>query len=258
MNTRALFLPTRYSQGWRRICSARSRLAAATLGLIAAAAAAAVPPDNYVVLGANDLGMHRMQSDYSQMMLLPPYNNLRAQVLRRGGEPRLVTSGVTISYQIQGNTHSSDKTNFWTYEQQLLGSPIAPDVGLKGFGLAGEMRADSTHRGFIAEGVPITPIDDDGKENTYPLAMITVRNAGTILTQTQAVIPVSWEISCNLCHNTPGKTAATDLLEAHDRLHATQLISHQPVMCASCHSDNALAAPGKPGVSSLSSAMHSS
>jgi hypothetical protein len=49
---------------------------------------------------------------------------------------------------------------------------------------------------------------------------------------------------------------ATDILRAHDRLHATDLEQHQPVFCAGCHSDNALGTPGLPDVPSLSSAMH--
>jgi hypothetical protein len=52
----------------------------------------------------------------------------------------------------------------------------------------------------------------------------------------------------------------TNLLTLHDRLegakYATPLMQRRPVLCASCHSDNALGARGTPGVSSLSNAMH--
>jgi len=65
------------------------------------------------VLGYNELGMHCMNQDFSELMLLPPYNNLRAQVILRGEEPQLLTSGVTVSYSVPGNTTSADKTNFW-------------------------------------------------------------------------------------------------------------------------------------------------
>ena len=74
---------------------------------------------------------------------------------------------------------------------------------------------------------------------------------------TQAVVPVSWEISCNLCHDRPGfASVAADILEAHDRLHKTDLQNHKPVLCASCHADPALGTAGVPGVSTMSSAMH--
>ena len=94
----------------------------------------------FIAFGYNELGMHCMNQDFSEFMLLPPYNNLRAQILERGGEdPRIVTSGVTVNYTIPSNTHSSDKTNFWTYAQALLGATPAPDVGLTGHGLSGTM-----------------------------------------------------------------------------------------------------------------------
>ena len=89
----------------------------------------------YVVLGYNELGMHCMNPQSSGFMLLPPYNTLHAQVIPRGGEPRLVTSGVDVRYALQGNTHSADKTNFWTYANALLGVELADNIGLAGNGL---------------------------------------------------------------------------------------------------------------------------
>lgn len=212
----------------------------------------------HIVVGYNDLGMHCMQNDFSQMMILPPYNTLHAQVIRRGREPEIVQGGdATVTYQLPTNTHSSDKCNFWTFAPQLLGANVPPDMGVAGFGMNGTMVYQTGRKDYEATGIPVTPIDDDGRENPYPMALITARNDnGTVIAQTQAVVPVSWEMSCNLCHNTPGESTATSILKSHDRLHATQLMQNQPVMCAQCHSDNALGAPGQPGVSSLSAAMH--
>jgi hypothetical protein len=211
----------------------------------------------YVVLGYNDLGMHCMQQDFSEMMILPPYNTLRAQVIdRSGNEPDIVTSGVEVTYAVASNTHSADKTNFWTYAERLLGRPLAPEVGLAGNRLSGRMARSTGARDFEAVGIPIVPIDDTGRENPYPVATITVTRAGGVVAKTQAVVPVSWEMSCQLCHNSAGVSTATDILRAHDRLHATRLEQQKPVMCASCHADPALGAPGTPGVSTLSAAMH--
>ena len=73
-----------------------------------------------VVLGANDLGMHCMQQDFSEFLILPPFNTLHAQVIDRSGEhPELVTEGVTVEYTIPQNTRSTDKTNWWTYDRLL-------------------------------------------------------------------------------------------------------------------------------------------
>ncbi len=212
--------------------------------------------DEYVVLAANELGMHCMQNDFSQMMILPPFNSLQAQVIRRGIEPDVMNGGVSVSFVLPTNTHSSDKTNFWSYAQSLLGVPVATDVGVTGTPMSGLMTYDAATAGWLATGIPVTPIDDDGKENPYPLALVQVTQTGQVVARTQAVVPVSWEMSCNLCHNTPGESTATSILKSHDRLHGTNLIMNQPVMCASCHSDNALGAPGQPGISSLSRAMH--
>lgn len=211
---------------------------------------------DFVIFGYNDLGMHCMNEDASEFLLLPPYNTLRAQVLsRRDEHPLIISSGVTLRYMIQDNTHSADKTNFWSYTEALFGVKLAPNVGLTGNGLAGELQP-APEEDWVVTGIPITPLNDAGREDPYPLATITVLEAGKVVARTQAVVPVSWEINCNLCHNTAGISVATDILRAHDRLHGTTLESRKPVLCAECHADPALGAPGQEGVPTLTSAMH--
>ena len=256
MSTRSL--PT----SWLRRCVAMGTVVGIACGLGAGLLGAGpLPPapatDSYVVVGYNDLGMHCMQNDFSQMMILPPFNTVRAQVIRRGGSPDIMNgSDIQIGYSLPANTHSSDKCNFWESSQQLLGAAIPPDTGVTGSRMSGVMAYDSARRDFFIQGMPVTPIDDNGIENPYSLAELVAKAQGVTVGTTQTVVPVSWEMSCNLCHNTPGISTATDILRAHDRLHNTQLETHQPVTCASCHSDNALGAAGQPGVSSMSSAMH--
>ena len=214
----------------------------------------------YVVFGYNELGMHCMNQDFSELMILPPFNTVRAQVVRRGGEPDIMTGDVTVRYSVPGNTHSSDKTNFWTYAEKLFGVPIPPDVGLTGNRLSGTMvpRIVSGHNDWEASGVPITPISDDGRETSYSLATILVERNGSVVARTQAVVPVSWEISCFLCHTSATETVGKDILRKHDTMHGTTLLANMPVNCASCHADAALGTPGTPGVKSLSHAMHGS
>ncbi|MCA9193040.1 MAG: hypothetical protein KDB03_14800, partial [Planctomycetales bacterium] len=145
---------------------------------------------SYVVLAYNDLGMHCMNQDFSQLCILPPFNSLHAQVILRGKEPRIVTQGATVKYSIPGNTFSIGKTNFWNFASALFGTNLPPDIGLTGNGLAGVMAPTGTND-WAAIGIPLTPIDDLGNLNPYPLGEVNVEIQGTQVATTRAVVPVS-------------------------------------------------------------------
>lgn len=227
-------------------------------GLAAVGLALQLPPtDTHVAIAQSISGMRSMQNDYSQIMIVPPSSTIRVQVIRRGEEPRKSTTGLTATYRFISNTHSSDKTNFWKYVQPLMGVQPAPDIGLTGFGLSGAMTRDTVHRGFSATAIPLTPFDDDGRENPYQIAHITIRNStGAVIAETQTVVPVSSELNCVVCHDFSDDSVAAQVLDAHDRRDGTHLVGTGPVNCTSCHSDASSGAPGQPGVSSLSGAMH--
>ena len=56
------------------------------------------PAANYQVLGWNDVGVDRLDSDYSVFSLWPPGNTMRAQVIYQG--KRLTnTNNITVTYQ---------------------------------------------------------------------------------------------------------------------------------------------------------------
>lgn len=209
-----------------------------------------------VVIAYNDLGMHCMNDEFSELVILPPFNNVRAQVIERGIEPEILGGDdVTLSYVIPSNTHSADKTNFWTYAEALFGVPLPPNVGLTGNGMSGTMEPIFEDY-YEVTGIPITPIEDTGRLNPYPLATITAMHNDGRTAVTQTVVPVSSEISCNLCHGAEGVSVATDILRDHDTLHGTDLENAKPVLCASCHADPALGLPGNPDLPNLSLAMH--
>lgn len=219
----------------------------------------------YVVLGYNELGMHCMNQDFSEMCILPPFNTLRAQVIQRDrDEPRIVTSNVTVEFSIPGNTNSTTKTNFWTHSQSLFGVNLAPNIGLTGNGLDGHLTA-TPNQDWIVTGIPLTPLTDKSTEDPFQLSQILVKdNRGKLLAHTEAVVPVSWEIHCNLCHGGTQEgsgqviSVATDILRKHDEEHGTNLENSKPVLCARCHADPALGAPGDPEISTFSHAMHAS
>lgn len=211
-------------------------------------------PNPLVVLGYNDLGMHCMNQDFSEICILPPFNTLRATIIQRGEDPRILKSGVGVAYSIPGNTNSSKKTNFWRYAPALFGVNLPANIGLAGYGMTG-MMAIQPEGDWGATGIPITPLTDSMHLDPYQLATIRASYNGKFGV-TQAVVPVSWEINCNACHNTPGLSVATDILRKHDQMHGTTLVKQKPVLCAKCHADPALGAAGQPGVSTMSHAMH--
>jgi hypothetical protein len=222
------------------------------------------PPATYVLLGWNDLGMHCYNRYFQDLAVLPPYNNLWAQVVLRGDPPQIVTQGIRVQYRFPDNTISSTKTDFWTYAAQLFGVNLPDNVGLKGKGMADVMDLDTDH--FVAEGIPITEFRDSDLNTPYPyqLAEITAYDiaSGSVLANLTVVAPVSTEMHCDTCHATGaepgGNQPRTELniLAYHDNEENTNLLNSRPVLCARCHSSNALGAPGVPGVPSLSNAMH--
>ncbi len=213
----------------------------------------------YVVFSWNDLGMHCLNPTYGKLVILPPYNNVWVQVVKRGNPPSVETNGLTVSYKLTNNSYSYGKRaygGFWDNAMKLFNVTLAHDIGLKGYGLTGNMTAAGDH--FIAEGIPVVPVDDSGTWNPYQVAEITVKNSsGTIVAQTHNTVPTSDEINCAKCHGTSAANAFEDVLAKHDAHNGTTLssASNQPVLCASCHPSPALGITTGPQMY-LSRAIH--
>ncbi len=67
---------------------------------------------------------------------------------------------------------------------------------------------------FAADGIPLAPVDDQGRSNPYPLMKVsaTDRNTGQTLDSVDVVLPVASEADCQNCHADPddqGNGAAT-------------------------------------------------
>lgn len=221
----------------------------------------------YKLIAWNDLGMHCVDDTFDAFSILPPYNNLWAQLVVQpngGGAPQVLTQGVTVEYGFVDNSTSANKINFWDYETALFGVNLPPNIGLTGNGLTGQMRAAGDH--FVAEGVPLTPYNDSTptQRQPYQLARLVARNSSTgeMLAETTFVAPVSDEINCMNCHHDGGVGGfwtgnwRTNILALHDDEEGTHLINSQPVLCARCHASAALGLPGAPGVPNMSRAMH--
>ena len=225
---------------------------------------------SYIVVAWNDLGMHCLNPSYDTAVILPPYNTVWAQVIKRGNPPQVVTSGLTVTYRILNNTTSQGKglfSQFWTYAQSLFNASPAVDKGLNldtpsiSNGLSGSMVAKGDH--FQVNGIPVVPYEDGSTtRNPYQIAEITVSDAsGAVVAQTRATVPTSDEINCGKCHAVGGTVTQvfSDILTKHDALHATTLMSQRPVLCASCHGSPALGTTGAGSSGKyLSQAIHGS
>jgi len=260
---------------------------------------------SHTLLAWNDLGMHCMDGDYSVFSILPPYNNLHAQLIDSSNN-KLVTSGVTLTFESMAdadgsvNSISSSKTNFWQYAKSIFGVDLPVGTGLTGNATASftpqTMTLDAASNQFVAEGIPITPYDDSGRKNPYPMVKVIARDAtGKQLAQARVVLPVSDEMSCAACHASNSGAAAKpaagwiagetgereyklNILRLHDEkslanatyknalatkgynaagLFATATAG-KPILCASCHASNALPGTGIAGIKPLTAAIHSS
>jgi hypothetical protein len=206
--------------------------------------------------------MHCIQKDYSGFLILPPGNNLKVQVFKTGVQSaELITKDIIVEYEVNGNTTSSNKLNFWKYAKDY-GYNIPDDVGITGNRLKGVCVLSSDKRYFEATAIPITPFNDnDTRENPYQTTKITVKDAASrkvIAVQDKVVLPVSVDMNCSLCHGT--SETNKDILSSHDRKEGTKLYSdllqNKRHRCSECHKDNALEDPGKQGATSLSYAVH--
>ncbi len=262
----------------------------------------------HTLLAWNDLGMHCFDgSDFSVFSILPPYNNLNAQLIKKTGTSnKHITTGVQITYESYAynghvNTRSSTKTNFWEYLTSLFpGATSVADVGLTGNKTPSStpqaMKYNATHNWFEADGIPIINRDNNNVTNYYPMVRVVAKDAaGTTLASADVVLPVSDEMNCAACHastitSTDARPIAgwenhTDalkdyklnILKLHDEKHPinssdltalnakgynyqTSLYdtakSGTPILCASCHSSNALGTTSVGNAQSLTASLH--
>jgi hypothetical protein len=179
-----------------------------------------------LAFGFNNLGMHCYDSDYSVFSILPPFNTVNAQVVRRGtggNKPEILdpTQADLHYWAVKDekgsiNKTSKDKTNFWDYVQQLFGVTLPVDEGLTGNKMPGSgnfpqpfAAFDPGMKWFSASGIPITNWDSNNKRNTYPLMRIQPFDLSAAATPpaTYVVLPVSDEMHCSDCHATGGVAA---------------------------------------------------
>jgi len=249
----------------------------------------------YRLLAWNDLGMHCMDgNDYSVFSILPPYNNLVAQLIQKDYDPKHVTQGVTITYEavpsLDGklNTTSVTKTNFWDYVQKLFGVSLEPDQGLPNTNnmqsyvqsrTPQPLHYDAEHHWWTAEGIPVSPRNDDGSYNMYPMVKVVAKDSnGNVLAETTTVLPVSDEMDCKKCHsstsgyidakplsgwvdmNDSEKDYKFNILRLHDQKHPTAVLEHNASLSAKGwnYNPDGLEATAQAGTPVLCASCHKS
>ncbi len=229
-------------------------------------------PGEHVLLAWNDLGMHFISDCEDRFLVLPPANTLEAVLIRRADHPTRVTEGVTLSYAVdEKHRDPASQVGFWRLSASLLGQALEPNVGVAGLGLEGELEHVDDAAAWRAEAIPVVPYTSEGGFDPYPLVTVEARDEqGELLASTQVALPTTTEMRCLVCHGGDwhhpqhnagiGDATARNILELHDRDQGTSLhdeaLADRPVMCQRCHADPALGAAGKPGVLSLSAALH--
>ena len=196
----------------------------------------------YQVYAFNDLGMHCYDPDYSVFTILPPFNVLHAQILKRGPQPTLLdNTTVSVYYRAMKDPSGSinrtsapiqgvKKTNFWDYVLQLFGLdlivnqgiPFPPPNGPSAW-MPGPSNTrmpfvegyDPNMKWFTAAGIPITQWDDRLKINSYPLMKIQAFNGNNAIGSLPTVVPISDEMRCGDCHATGGIAADTTVQQKY-------------------------------------------
>jgi hypothetical protein len=239
---------------------------------------------SFTLLAWNDLGMHCMDGDFSVFSILPPYNNLHAQLVDSGSN-KVVTEGVTLTYEAVAdedgsiNSSSANKTNFWQYAAAFFGVNLPDNVGLTGnqapSATPRTMAYNAGKQQFEAEGIPITPYDDSLARNPYPMVKVVAKIAsGQAIAQARVVLPVSDEMSCANCHASTSGPAARpaagwisdpnkevewkkNILRLHDEKHLAHS-TFQNALAAKGYSSAGLLATANGGKPVLCAACHAS
>lgn len=236
-----------------------------------------IPPfdkekDKYVLLAWNNLGMHCLSDSDPYWILLPPANDIYAQLVKRGNPPEVITEGVELTFDVEeAFENPQQRVRFWEFADKLLGADLEPGVGVGGLRVNDTMIYDEHLHAFTAPFIPVVPYEQDGSYNPYPLFTIRAQNkeTGELLAETMTVAPTSSEMGCKNCHGgdwrvdgVAGFTDETsrDILIAHDKNSGTNLLEKaekgEPMLCQSCHADPVLGTKGNPELLNFPAAVH--
>ena len=165
-----------------------------------------------------------------------------------------------MEYAVNNMGDPSATLNFWQYAKDY-GFNVEPGNGITGNGLTGTCTLSADGKYWEATAIPVVPYDAQGHFDAYPTCTVTVKDS---------VRARCWPCSRRWCFPCPTRCTATTAtrrptpsppsspLTTSSRRPRWPPISlnGKRHACNECHADNVLGAKGKPGVKSLSEAMH--
>jgi len=227
--------------------------------------------DKYVLAAWNNIGMHCLSDSDPWFVILPPANEIQAQLILRGALPEVVTEGFKITYQADpGFQTPAKEVDFWKFAEKNFGVQLEDNIGLKGKGLTGILDLAGEHGIYEAAMVPVAPYQN-GHYNPYPLFTVQAVDeaSGEVVASTRLVVPTATEMGCKKCHGGEWrvdglagftKETAEAVLAVHDKHSKTNLLemarNGEPRLCSSCHMDPATGTEGQPGLLNFPAAIH--
>jgi cytochrome bd-type quinol oxidase subunit 1 len=171
--------------------------------------------------------------DMSGLDFSPGLPEIRAQLIRRGEAPELLSSGVSVIYTMEVN-------------------------GVK---MSGVMAGEGGY--FRAEISALANV-----QQPYHLVEVEAHGDGAVLARTRLMVAQSSEVDCNHCHGQDlaaekqglSRETAAHILERHDTRSKTALKGRfdggEIIVCAGCHADVSRGMPGQKGILNLSASIH--
>lgn len=259
----------------------------------------ALPSAPVLLLATVERDATPVDDDFATWAFRAPHTVVRAQVVRTdtGGAPVVLdATQVEVTYDAEPspdgsvNSRSVGKTGFWDADlARLFGVQPARGAGLRGLTMPGDASPAAPQRVpwsasegcFLADGVPLLPVDDAGLPAETPRLRLRARDvaSGATLAETVVVAPVRHERGCVACHATgsvgarraglawsadpdPARAARENVAVLHDAQRGRSADPvPRPVPCALCHYTSVRDVTGwgtlpSPGLPSLSTAVH--
>jgi hypothetical protein len=219
-----------------------------------------VSKNNYILLAATNQGMHFQVVAPGKLGLLTPPSHIKAQLIKRGEVPELITEGVELEFSVLDPQPKLHTPGYWSELKKYFKYLSAPK---------GKLRFNPEAGVFESAPLVLEPFDQGGGTRPFPAFGITAKDvaSGKVLVSTVLTTAVSAEMGCGQCHgggsalNGGGLSAATveDMMQKHDRKMRSNLLKRsqtEQIFCQECHGDPSMGQEGDPKLLNVSAAIH--